>query len=223
MANRNDNPQSSKALLLAAAKAVMEESGYASVTSRRIAAKAGLKPQLVHYYFDTMEALLLELFRGLATEIVDLQEEAIESETPLRKLWDLLSDRKKRILLEQFLIISCFNRSIQEEMGKLGKVFRDKQIKFLERLLQENGISEFPWSAEFISILFNALARALAIEPSYGLDLGNEKAMEVINYYIDKFDRKIPDPNTTIARLERENAELKARIAALAGQVEAMR
>ena len=86
---------------------------------------------------------------------------------------------------------------------------------------QDQADVQFPWSAEFISILFNALARALAIEPSYGLDLGNEKAMEVINYYIDKFDRKIPDPNTTIARLERENAELKARVAALTGQLEA--
>lgn len=210
-----ENPQGSKALLLAAAKAVMEESGYASVTSRRVAAKAGLKPQLVHYYFETMDALLLELYRDLATEIVDLQREAVASNTPLRKLWNLLADRKKRILLEQFLIISCFNETIRNEMGKLGQIYRDDQIRFMERLLRENGIVEFPWSPEFLSILFNALARALSIEPSYGLSLGTENAMKVVDYYIDRFDRKIPDPDMTIERLERENAALKAQIANL--------
>ena len=45
--------------LLNAAESLMRESGYAAVTSRRLAAKAGLKPQLVHYYFRTMDDLFL--------------------------------------------------------------------------------------------------------------------------------------------------------------------
>ena len=46
----------------------MIEEGYAAVTSRRLANKAGLKPQLVHYYFRTMEELFLEVFRRRAEE-----------------------------------------------------------------------------------------------------------------------------------------------------------
>src|ERR1700746_1245156 len=49
--------------LLDAAEQLMIEEGYAAVTSRRLAHKAGLKPQLVHYYFRTMEELFLEVFR----------------------------------------------------------------------------------------------------------------------------------------------------------------
>ena len=41
--------------LLSAAQQLMVEDGYAAVTTRRVAAKAGLKPQLVHYYFQSME------------------------------------------------------------------------------------------------------------------------------------------------------------------------
>ena len=44
------------------------EEGYAAVTSRRVADAAGLKPQLVHYYFRTMEDLFLEVFRRRAEE-----------------------------------------------------------------------------------------------------------------------------------------------------------
>jgi AcrR family transcriptional regulator len=217
MAKSGDNTLNSKMLLLEAAKALMEEEGYAAVTSRRIAAKAGLKPQLIHYYFTTMDDLLLELYRKLATEVIELQDDAIRSKTPLRNLWNLLADRKRRILLEQFLIISCFNENIRAEMGELGVKFRDTQIKFIERLLRENAINEFPWSAGFVSILFNALARAIAIEPTYGLNLGNESAMQVVDYYIDKLDGTIPSPEITILRLERENAALKNKLAELAG------
>ena len=41
----------------------MLEEGYAAVTSRRVAAKANLKPQLVHYYFRTMDDLFLAIHR----------------------------------------------------------------------------------------------------------------------------------------------------------------
>ena len=40
-----------------AAEQLLLEEGYAAVTSRRVGARAGLKPQLVHYYFRTMDDL----------------------------------------------------------------------------------------------------------------------------------------------------------------------
>ena len=49
--------------LLDAAQALMVEEGYGAVTTRRVAAKAGLKPQLVHYYFESMDDLLLYVVR----------------------------------------------------------------------------------------------------------------------------------------------------------------
>ena len=49
--------------LLDAAEAIMLEDGYAAVTTRRIAKKAGLNSALVFYYFDTMDGLFIALFR----------------------------------------------------------------------------------------------------------------------------------------------------------------
>ena len=57
-----------RAQLLDAAELLLLEEGYAAVTSRRVAAKAGLKPQLVHYYFRTMDDLFVEVFRRRADE-----------------------------------------------------------------------------------------------------------------------------------------------------------
>ena len=57
-----------RGVLLDAAEQLLLEEGYAAVTSRRVAERAGLKPQLVHYYFRTMEDLFLAVFRRRAEE-----------------------------------------------------------------------------------------------------------------------------------------------------------
>src|SRR6478752_9671232 len=75
--------------LLDAAEALMVEEGYAAVTSRRVAAKAGLKPQLVHYYFRAMDDLYLEVFRRRADENLARYERAVAADGSLRTLWQM--------------------------------------------------------------------------------------------------------------------------------------
>ena len=55
-----------RARLVDAAEQLLLEEGYAAVSSRRVGAQAGLKPQLVHYYFRSMDELFLEVFRRRA-------------------------------------------------------------------------------------------------------------------------------------------------------------
>lgn len=71
-----------RAILLDAAEQLMLEEGYAAVTSRRVASKAGLKPQLVHYYFRTMDDLFLDVFRRRGEEGLQRQAEALASAQP---------------------------------------------------------------------------------------------------------------------------------------------
>src|SRR6187200_1291576 len=72
-----------RAVLLDAAERLLLAEGYAAVTSRRVAAEAGLKPQLVHYYFATMDELYLAVFRRRAEEGLARQATALESDSPL--------------------------------------------------------------------------------------------------------------------------------------------
>src|SRR5258708_37148964 len=72
-----------RGVLLDAAEQLLLEDGYAAVTSRRVADRAGLKPQLVHYYFRTMEDLFLEVFRRRAEEGLRVLATALASPQPL--------------------------------------------------------------------------------------------------------------------------------------------
>src|SRR5258705_13804887 len=78
-----------RVVLLDAAEQLLLEEGYAAVTSRRVADAAGLKPQLVHYYFRTMEDLFLAVFQRRAEEGHGELTTALASPPPLGALWGI--------------------------------------------------------------------------------------------------------------------------------------
>src|ERR1700689_5682540 len=81
-----------RSVLLDAAEQLMIEEGYAAVTSRRVAEKAELKPQLVHYYFRTMDDLFLAAFRRRAEEGLEAQARGLQARQPLWALWRVRTD-----------------------------------------------------------------------------------------------------------------------------------
>src|ERR1044071_8381096 len=76
------------ALIKATAQVMLEE-GYAAASSRRVAAKAGGKPALVHYYFPSMDDLFLAVLREGAETNLYRQREALAGDAPLHALWKL--------------------------------------------------------------------------------------------------------------------------------------
>ena len=53
---------SPRAAILDATESIMLEEGYAAVSSRKVASRAGLTSQLLHYYFRTMDDLFIAVF-----------------------------------------------------------------------------------------------------------------------------------------------------------------
>src|SRR5437764_10923358 len=61
--HRATDESKTRTTLLDAAETILLEDGYASVTSRRVAERAGVNAALVYHYFDSMDGLFVELFR----------------------------------------------------------------------------------------------------------------------------------------------------------------
>src|SRR5579862_6922071 len=76
-------------LLVEATERVLSEEGYAAVTARRVAAKAGLKMQLVYYYFHSMDDLILAVVRKNSAKRLQRFAQTMASPEPFRALWEL--------------------------------------------------------------------------------------------------------------------------------------
>src|SRR4051794_5421606 len=86
--------------MLDTVEVLMVESGYASVTYRALAARAGVTPSLVQYYFPTLDDLLVATIRrrseqGLRHLVAMLRE---RPDQPLRVLWDFSNDETSAAL-----------------------------------------------------------------------------------------------------------------------------
>ena len=173
----------SRGILLDAAEQLMREEGYAAVTSRRIAAKAGLKPQLVHYYFRTMDDLFLALLRRGAEENRERLARALAASDPLRAVWDMCSDTEGAALSAEFMALANHRKNIRAEIGRYAEQFRTMQVQVLSRVLEESGVDPKVWPLPAIVFLLESAARVLVIEQSLGMSTGHAEMIGLAKKY----------------------------------------
>ena len=107
-----------RALILEATEQLIRDEGYAAISTRRVAAKAGLKPSLVHYYFTTTDDLLLAVSRRGAEESDRLMEEALRSDDPIRALWAYLTDTSRIAVALEFMALANHRKAVRAHMAE---------------------------------------------------------------------------------------------------------
>jgi AcrR family transcriptional regulator len=80
-------------VLLEAAKKVLRQSGYAGLSTRDVAAAAGVPLSQIHYHFGSKQGLVLALFEYLNAQLLDRQNALFEDPTlKLSEQWDRACD-----------------------------------------------------------------------------------------------------------------------------------
>jgi AcrR family transcriptional regulator len=161
-----------RAALLDAAQSLMVDEGYAAVSSRKVAARAGLKPQLVHYYFRTMDDLFVALVRRGADQSRERQAAALASDQPLWALWELNTDPAGRTVITEMAALANHRKDLRAEIAELARTLRNEQIDALVPVLDRYGIRETLTPESFV-VLANALGQVLVMEDALGLDIGH--------------------------------------------------
>lgn len=186
-----------RGLLLDAAEQLMLEEGYAAVTSRRLASKAGLKPQLVHYYFRTMEELFLEVFRRRAEEGLQVQAAALNSPQPLWALWRFGTDPAFTRISMEFMALANHRKEMRAEIAYYAERFRDEQRQAVTAALQRYG-SKVPKDTQDMppvvwTVLMSSLSRVLVLEQAIGVSGGHAETCELVESYLRRLEGE-PQP-----------------------------
>ncbi len=183
---------STRALLIDATIQIMLEEGYAAATSRRVAAKAGLKPALVHYYFPTMDELYLAVFRRGATVYLERQREALASDRPLHAFWDTLIEPKDTRLLLEFMGLANHRKEIRAEIATWSERWREMQITALNFIVREHGLDTTEFPPAGLAVVIAAIGRTLILEQGLGTAGGHEDAVALVNRFLDRFEMPTP-------------------------------
>lgn len=174
--------------IIAATEETMLDEGYAAATSRRIAAKAGVAPAVVHYYFPSMDDLFLAVFRRGAEANIERQRRALESARPLRALWELSIDPRGTTLLLEFMALANHRKEIRAEIAAYAERFREAQIAALTLILRGRPADAPHIPPVALAALLAGVSRSLVMEGGLGFRLGHEEAFEVIDEYLRKLE-----------------------------------
>jgi AcrR family transcriptional regulator len=174
--------------LVDAAEQLLLDEGYAAVTSRRVAAAAGLKPQLVHYYFRTMDDLFLEVFRRRADQNVTRFERAIAADPSLRTLWKINADPRGATFLIEFVALANHRKAIRAEIAKYAERWWNAQLEALSVALAAAGVPPQQMPADAALLLMTGLAHVIAIERGLGVTAGHESTLAFIEASVARLD-----------------------------------
>jgi TetR/AcrR family transcriptional regulator len=177
-----------RAVLLDAAEQLMLDEGYAAVSSRRVAGKAGLKPQLVHYYFRSMDDLFLGVLRRRVEEALESQARVLDSDQPLRALWAFSIEPGAASLTMEFVALANHRKAIRAELAHHAERFRAVEIAALTKVMQRHGISSDKYPPAAIAVLIASLSRVLMLEQAMGVSAGHAELLELIEQHLRAFD-----------------------------------
>jgi TetR/AcrR family transcriptional regulator len=179
-----------RVLLLDGAERLLIREGYAAVTSRRVAAEAGVKPQLVHYYFRTMDDLFLEVYRRRAEEGIERFARALDVHRSLRTVWRFGTDLRGAAFSIEFVAVAKHRTTIRDEIARYARRFREMQLAAITAILVEQGIPPDTCPPMVVLLAMTGVSQVMALEASLGVTDGHHEMMDFVDRWIDRSEAR---------------------------------
>jgi AcrR family transcriptional regulator len=175
--------------LLDAAERLLVEVGYAAITTRRLAAEAGVNHGLVHYYFGSNENLLVRALERFTARLVARQRELYAADLPFIDKWRqamrfLVGDdvTYEKIWLE--LQAMAWNHpELRERLAHVNAEWRAVLTEAFEQARREYGIEMPPEALVSLVLTFNV---GVMVERLGGIDTGHQALLEWIDEWLSR-------------------------------------
>lgn len=189
MAKKTGVPEDSatRTALIDATEQLLIEEGYAALTSRSIGARAGVKPPLIHYYFDSLDDLYLTVFRRTAEAALRRIDEALLTERPVKAVWDILSDPSGARFTMEFNALALHRPSISRALAEFSSVVRDRITEGFEQHFRSRGVAS-PLPPMIVHMLMVAVAGFLTQEKAINTSKGHAMLEAAVDAWLAFFD-----------------------------------
>lgn len=128
--------------MLESAVVLIPQLGWSAVTARALAGHAGVRPGIIHYHFDSLEALLAEAAVGAVREALEHPSRQLESGICLDEglrmflatLEEFAPDEPVNLLFIETFLAAARGGALREELAQVLVDFRTRTARWLERV-----------------------------------------------------------------------------------------
>jgi AcrR family transcriptional regulator len=180
---------------LDAAERLLIEVGYAGITTRRLASEAGLNPGLVHYYFGSLDEVLLQALQRFTARLIERQRAMYETDVPFIEKWrrameyleDDLAAGYPKILLE--LQALGWNRpDIREGIARVNAQWREVLTEAFEKAADEYGLEPAAFPLDALVSLVMTFNQGIELERLSGISQGHEELLAWIDRWLQSLE-----------------------------------
>ena len=163
----------------------MLDEGYAAVTYRALAAKAGVTPALVQYYFPTLDDVFVAAIRRRVERNVERLVAALEqrADEPLRVLWEFSKEEATAALTTEFMALGNHRKSIRAEIAEVTERVRRVQLEALRAAWTTGPDRDL--SPPALLFLLTGVPKLLTLEAGVGVSTAHAEVVQAFERYLD--------------------------------------
>jgi AcrR family transcriptional regulator len=176
---------------LDAAERLLIREGAPGISTRQLAREAGQNHGLVHYYFGSVDELLLQTLERFTNRILDRQRAMYEADAPFAEKWrtamsfidgDLEAGYPK--VWAELEVLALNRPELLERLRAVNDQWRTLLRDALAQAIEEYGLDESRFSAEALAALVMQFQKGLLNERLIGFDRGHAELLAAIDGWL---------------------------------------
>ena len=182
---------------LDAAERLLVEVGHAGITTRRLATEAGLNQGLVHYYFGSMDEVLVQVLERFTGRLVARQREMYAQDVPFLEKWRTAMDYLEEDLRAGYpkvwyeLQAMAWSRpELQAQVARVADEWRDVLTEAFSQAIDEYGLDRRKYPVEALVALVMTFNEGIFLERLSGIDGGHRELLAWIDEWLSSLDRE---------------------------------
>jgi AcrR family transcriptional regulator len=174
--------------LLDAAERLLVDVGAAGITTRRVADEAGANHGLVHYYFGSVEQLLVRVLERFTERLIERQRELYAADAPFLEKWRtamayLDEDLPYQKIWFELQALAWNRPELQERLALVHAEWRAVLVEAFAPVREELGLELPPEALVTLVYTFN---EGLMLERLSGIETGHRELLDWIDGWLER-------------------------------------
>jgi len=180
---------------LDAAERLLIREGAAGISTRQLAMEAGQNHGLVHYYFGSVDELLLQTLERFTGRIVERQRAMYTTNAPFAEKWrtamgyiedDLAAGYPK--VWAELEALAWNHPEMRARLNRVNDDWRTLLRDALTEAIDEYGLDDSRFSAEALAALVMQFQKGLLNERLLGFDRGHAELLAAIDGWLTSLE-----------------------------------
>src|SRR5919106_461736 len=174
--------------LLDAAERLLVEAGAAGITTRQVAKAAGVNHGLVHYYFGSVEQLLVRVLERFTERLIERQRDMYAADAPFLEKWRtamayLEEDRPYQKIWFELQALAWNRPELQERLAWVHGEWRAVLSEAFAPVREQLKL-ELPLEA-LVSLVYT-FNEGIMLERLSGIDTGHRELLDWIDAWLER-------------------------------------